>query len=58
MKKNYILLEEWAKKNKVSPMTAKNWARRGKLKTAKLAYCKIKRWIISADESPKVGDKI
>lgn len=45
-----ILLEEWAKKNKIKPMNAKNWARYGKFKTAVKKPFKVERWVISSDE--------
>lgn len=45
----YILLETWAKKNKVNPIDAKNWCRRGKLPGAKKQIVRLERWVIPED---------
>jgi len=51
----YILLEKWARKQGVKSMDAKNWARRGKLKTAKKKNFPVERWIIEEDEPLKTN---
>lgn len=48
----YILLENWARLYGVKPMDAKNYARRGKLKTARKLKVEITRWVIDKNEKP------
>lgn len=48
----YILLEVWARQHKITPMDAKNWARRGKLKGAKKRCVTMYRWVVPEDLVP------
>lgn len=48
-----ISLGQWAKKNNIKWRDAINWARRGRLKTAKKVKVEIERWEIDSNE-PKL----
>jgi chorismate-pyruvate lyase len=51
-----ILLEDWAKANKVRPNDAKNWARRSKIEAVKQPVVVVKdRWLV--EESTPVPSK-